>query len=272
VQFSDVSRFPISFTSISKTEIIMGTRGISLGSIFLILAIITFSACSDSRPIAPSLEGVDRESPEEIEAARQRIESEFADAIEPDSIPHSRKATTLDRYSHLDPKKWVPTNLLKNAILYYDANQTKFPNKNYVTIVDFSPRSDRYRFFLVNLNDGSVERYRTTHGVGSDVDDDGFAESFGNVLDSGKSSLGYARVGEVYSGTFKRSLRLDGLSSTNSRMRERAIVFHGWDGVKETGVIQQRSWGCITLEWTVKDAVLDKIKNGSLIYSGLSVR
>lgn len=42
------------------------------------------------------------------------------------------------------------------------------------------------------------------------------------------------------------------------------------DGVKEANVIQAMTWGCIALDWTVKDAVLDKIKEGALLYVGVS--
>jgi hypothetical protein len=53
-------------------------------------------------------------------------------------------------------------------------------------------------------------------------------------------------------------------------MRERAVVFHGWDKVHEANVKQGLSWGCITLDWQFKDLVLEKIKEGSLMYVGVS--
>ncbi|MGE0526433.1 MAG: murein L,D-transpeptidase catalytic domain-containing protein [Bdellovibrionales bacterium] len=214
-------------------------------------------------------EGFDRQSEEEILRAESEIQALFG----PDSIPHFRSVEdeyrVLQKYNHLDPKHWVPSNLLKEAVLYFDKNKSKFPNKAYLTIVDFKPRSDRYRFFLINMDTGKVERYRTTHGIGSDTDNDGRAERFGNENGSGKSSLGFVRTAEVYWGKYRRSVRLDGLSSTNSNIRRRAIVFHGWDNVKEAPVIQGRSWGCITLDWDIKDKVLDKVKEGSLMYVGL---
>ncbi len=210
----------------------------------------------------------DLQSFEEIEQARARTERDFADAIRPEELSAAVAVGTLAKYDHVDPSRFVPPTLLKNALLFFDANESKFPNKRYLSVVDLGRRSDAYRFFLVDLITGQVTRYHTTHGQGSDPDDDGYATLFGNVPDSLKSSLGYVRVGEVYSGAFKVSLRLDGLSSTNSMMRARAIVFHGWDGVQEANVIQGRSNGCITLDWKVKDAVLEKIREGSLMYIG----
>lgn len=215
-------------------------------------------------------EGYDKQSPEEIEQARAKIERDFAGAIMPSHFSALQKARILAQYSHLDPSNEVPNDLLKQAVIYFDANKSRFPNQSHITIVDFKKRSDKSRLYLINMAMGAVEKYHTTHGLNSDKNEDGYAESFGNVVNSGKSSLGFMRTAEVYSGKFKRSVRLDGLSSTNSNVRERAIVFHGWDGVKEADVIQGLSWGCITLDWKVKDGVLDRIKEGSLMFVGVS--
>lgn len=215
-------------------------------------------------------EGVDRQTPEEIARAKEIIARDFADAIELEKINAVRFKTIMAKYSYLDPDNLVPDDLLEQAVVYFDANKDKFKNQDYITIVDFKPRSDKSRLFLIRMSDGVVERYHTTHGVGSDPGKTGTATIFGNEINSGKSSLGFVRTAEVYSGTYKRALRLDGLSVTNSNMRERAVVFHGWDDVHEADQIQGWSWGCITLDWKVKDSVLDKIKDGSLLYAGVA--
>lgn len=215
-------------------------------------------------------EGFDKQSPQEILWANLKIQVDFADAINPAILSADVQARMLAKYRFVDSKAEVPQDLLSQALLYYDANKDKFPNQAYMTIVDFAPRSDHSRFYLINMTDGSVEKYHTTHGIGSDPKKTGYATMFGNVINSGMSSLGFIRTAEVYSGKYKVSIRLDGLSDTNSNIRERAIVFHGWNGVHEADVIQGWSWGCITLDWKVKDAVLDKIKEGSLMYVGVS--
>jgi hypothetical protein len=215
-------------------------------------------------------DGYDYQTPEEIERARNKVERIFRDVVDPSSLTEEEKQKILEKYIHLDPKKWIKTDILQATILYFDLNKDKFPNKNYVAIIDFKLSSEKPRFFIVNLATGEVIRHYTTHGINSDWDDDGYAEKFSNTVNSWQSSLGYARTGEVYSGKFKRSLRLDGLSSTNSRLRERAIVVHGWDWVVEEPVIQGRTQGCPALDWKVKDAVIDKIKDGALINLGLS--
>jgi hypothetical protein len=225
----------------------------------------------NAQPEDDMREGWDVQSPEEIERARLEIKRLFPDD-EQRPLSESDKTRILDKYGYLDPKREVPTDLLKTAVLYFDQHKNGFANKNYITIVNFKPRSDKYRFFLIDMKTGAVEKFHTTHGIHSDENKDGYAERFGNVVNSGRSSLGFVRVGEEYWGHYKRSARLDGLSSTNSNIRARAVVLHGWDKVHEKDVIQGLSWGCITLDWAVKDGVLDKVKEGSLMYVGVSAK
>lgn len=238
----------------------------------LAAGLLTMSLLAHAEIAEEMGEGFDRQSDEEIELARKRIEAlgfDFNDR------PVQSKAVALkilDKYKYLDPRREVPTDLLEKAVLYFDTHKDKFSNQSYVTIVDFRPRSNTWRFFLIDMNTGAVEKYHTTHGRGSDKNKNGWAETFGNVVNSGKSSLGFIRVAEVYSGKYGRSVRLDGLSTTNSNVRKRAIVLHGWDDVKEEHVIQGLSWGCVTLDWKMKDAVIDKVAEGSLLYIGQSAK
>ena len=87
---------------------------------------------------------------------------------------------------------------------------------------------------------------------------------------SNASSLGYYMTAETYTGSHGYSLRLDGLSSTNSKVRSRAIVVHGADYVEEAAVIQGRSWGCPAVAMANRTTVINMIKGGSIIYAGLS--
>lgn len=215
-------------------------------------------------------EGFDKQSREEIERANQAIEKDFGQAVAIESLSALQVDALLAKYPHLDPRREVPTDLLEAAVVFYDQNINKFPNRRFITIIDFKKRSDLQRFYVVNMQTGVVEKFRTAHGIGSDKNKDGLAEIFGNVVNSGKSSLGFIRTGEVYWGKFKRSVRLDGLQTSNSKLRERAVVLHGWDNVHERPVLQGLSWGCPALDWAVKDGVIDKVKEGSLMYMGVS--
>lgn len=217
-------------------------------------------------------EEFDHQTPEQVEKARQEIQRQFADAINPEKISEKEKAKILNQYQYLDPKNEVPKDLLQSTILYFDLNKDKFANHEYVSVINYGARSDQYRFFLINLVNGMVEKFHTTHGWGSDEDDDGYATSFSDVNNSGKSSVGFARTAEVYSGKFSRAIRLDGLSASNANIRLRAIVIHGWDYVHEKFEVPKRSWGCPALDWAIKDSVIDKIQGESLINMGFAVK
>jgi hypothetical protein len=219
----------------------------------------------------PEIDGtIDVQTPEEIEAANNRVRALFKDAIHPSSLTEAERKAILSRYQHLDPKKEIPKELLDDAVLFFDANKAKFSNHDYLGVVDYRIASNLPRFFVVDLTSGNVEKYHTAHGMGSDPDDDMFAEKFSNIVNSRMSSIGFALTAEIYSGRFKRSMRIDGLSSTNSRIRERSVVVHGWDNAHEKNVKQGLSWGCPALDWTVKDRIIDHLQGAGLIYFGFS--
>lgn len=208
-------------------------------------------------------------SSSEVQRAEEELKSIFGDSmLEPEEIISTQNM--LLKYNHIDPGKVVPRKLLSRALAAFDQNQENFPNDEYITVMDFSTRSNKVRFFVINMNSGSVWSLRTAHGAGGDPDHDGYVDEVSNISGSHMSSKGFYRVSEVYYGKYGRSIRLDGLSSTNSRARPRAIVLHGGDYVKEANVIQGRSWGCFVFDWAVKDDVVTKIAGGSLLYADFS--
>lgn len=173
----------------------------------------------------------------------------------------------LALYDHLDPGHVVPDAALKKAVLFYHANKTKFANKNVISVIDFKSSSTKPRFFVINLKTGAVWSMRTAHGKGSDANHDGYAERFSNISGSKATSIGYYKTAETYNGSNGYSLRLDGLSTTNSNARARAIVVHGASYVQDRAVIQGRSWGCPAVSMTNRTKLIDMIKGGSLIYA-----
>ena len=120
---------------------------------------------------------------------------------------------------------------------------------------------------------------RVAHGIGSDPDDDSFASVFSNVQDSLSSSLGAARGAERYYGINGLSLRLDGLETSNSQMRARAIVVHSYVPERRryfnADLIAMRgkpgpSEGCFVVEPDKREWILETLENGGFIYSGYS--
>lgn len=135
-------------------------------------------------------------------------------------------------------------------------------------IIDYQQHNSKERFYIVDMESGRVESYLTAHGKNSDPDFDGFATKFSNTPDSLMTSLGFFLTAETYYGKNGYSLRLDGLSSTNSKARERAIVIHGADYVTPGSKIG-RSYGCPALEVRYHADIIDRLKGGSLLYAGL---
>lgn len=180
-----------------------------------------------------------------------------------------QKALVLAEYNSIDPMKIVPTSLLEKAILYFHYNKSLVKNKAYLSVIDFSKSSSKKRFFIINMASGSVWAIHVAHGKGSDSNHDGFAERFSNTPNTEASSLGVYLASESYTGKYGLSIRLDGLSATNSNARERAIVIHPASYVQDREVIQGRSWGCPAVSAANRDRVVQSLRNGSLIYAGL---
>lgn len=178
----------------------------------------------------------------------------------------------LQKYSYLDPDHLVPRNLLAAALTYFDANPTIIRNKNYISVIDFALPSSKRRFFIIDMTTGSVFATTSAHGKGSDVKNDGYAETFSNVNNSEASSLGVYLTAETYFGAHGLSLRLDGMSSTNSNVRLRQVVVHGADYVQDREVTQGRSWGCPAVPMEYRDRIVGWIKGGSVIYANLSTK
>lgn len=179
----------------------------------------------------------------------------------------SEEDQILKQYDHLDPDRVVPTEALKSAVLYFHKNKNSFKNQKVISLLDFSQKSTQKRWHFIDMKTGAVWSVHVSHGKGSDSDHDGYAEKFSNVSGSNASSLGFYKTAETYQGSNGYSLRLDGLSSTNSNARSRAIVVHGANYVQDSAVIQGRSWGCPAVSHTNRDKVINLIKGGSLLYA-----
>lgn len=168
----------------------------------------------------------------------------------------------------IDPQKMAPPGLLKEAINYLNSHPDQFPSQDVLTIINFKEHNSKERMYVIDLRTGDVEKYLVAHGKNSDKNFDGFAESFSNINNSLQSSLGFYKTAETYNGDNGYSMRLDGLSSTNSNARLRSIVMHGADYVSPGPKIG-RSYGCPAVEQRYHQYLIDRLKGGSLIYAGL---
>jgi hypothetical protein len=224
---------------------------------------IAANANAQTEPALPDDPGVEETVQTPAEPMLRTMASDVV------TISDYDRETILLKYNYLDPNKIVPTEALVNALIYFEQNKSSFKNQNYISVINFSQSSKTPRFYIIDMNSGSVWPIHVAHGKNSDPDHDGFATSFSNTSGSNKSSLGFYRAAETYSGSHGLSLRLDGLSSTNSNARARAIVIHGASYVQEKTVIQGRSWGCPAVDMNIRTQVINALKGGSLIYAVL---
>lgn len=194
------------------------------------------------------------------------------------SLPALERMQIVHKYDALDPTNLIPRGLLEDAILYFDFNNPLIPKQASFVVVDLSLHSGKNRYWLVDLATGAVEAHKVAHGDGSDPDNDGYATTFGNVDGSHKSSLGFYLTGEIYDGTHVHSMRLDGLSPdgspngmANTNVRSRLIVVHEASYVSDTNAGQQgRSNGCLALDPDIEVGMVDRIHDGTLIYTAIS--
>lgn len=164
----------------------------------------------------------------------------------------------------------IPDDLRRKALAFFDSNQSAISNRRFIGIVDFAQHSSRQRFWILDVQSGSYRAIRVAHGKGSDPDGDGYATRFSNTAESKASSLGFYVTGALYKGKHGRSMRLNGLSSTNSNALSRAVVVHESDYVREAAVTQGRSFGCLAVAHSEIGNVLASLQGGALIYAGLS--
>ncbi|MFZ6044811.1 murein L,D-transpeptidase catalytic domain-containing protein [Pseudomonas sp. CR3202] len=142
-------------------------------------------------------------------------------------------------------------------------------------VVDYGRASTLPRFYLFDSRSHALlGSFRVSHGKGSDPDHDGYADSFSNDFGSRASSLGLFRTAQVFDSEepgHGRSMRLIGLSLSNSNAEERAIVIHANaymenDFIRRHGV-PGRSYGCLVLSNADRNQVIQQLQGGALIFA-----
>ncbi|MGH8453616.1 MAG: murein L,D-transpeptidase catalytic domain family protein [Nevskiales bacterium] len=174
------------------------------------------------------------------------------------------------------PGRKVPSPaLLKQLLEKYQESRDRLGNRRYVALLDYRQPSWESRFFIIDPVTGQVvAQYVVAHGRGSDPDHDGYADRFGDKPESHRSTLGFFVTGETYlseSAGHGLSMRLEGLSKTNRNAKERDIVIHA-NWYVEPGFVAKkskpgRSYGCLVFSDADRNAVIEKLKGGALIYT-----
>lgn len=131
-------------------------------------------------------------------------------------------------------------------------------NADYAFLVDMSVKSNRHRFFIVNLKTMRIEKSALV-AQGRGRENLNLDKEYSNVPGSNCSSLGVYKIGQSYHGAFGLSYRLHGLESSNSNALKRYIVLHAMGTVPEveTNFPIWQSEGCPS----VNPAVLEQVGN-----------
>ena len=168
----------------------------------------------------------------------------------------------------------LPYSALLRAMRYLNAHWDEFANRRFITIIDYTQPSTRERFFLIDLNSGNITRLLVSHGKNSGTL---YATRFSNTVDSCETPSGFFMTGSEYFGPHGPSMVLYGLQNgINDNSYCRKIVMHGASYVSRDAIELNRrlhgvarlglSDGCPALPMQNAEAVIDKIKEGSLLY------
>lgn len=139
-----------------------------------------------------------------------------------------------------------------------------------LTVIDYSKPSTAKRLWVFDLRAGRLlYEELVAHGQGSG---DNVPTSFSNEVNSHQSSVGLFVTGEPYVGKNGYSLRMTGLDAGfNDRAFERAIVMHGAPYVSEDFARAHgrigRSWGCPALREGIAREVIDRVRDGGLVFA-----
>jgi hypothetical protein len=148
------------------------------------------------------------------------------------------------------------------------ASQYNVDHNNILTIIDYSLPSNNKRLWVFDLKEKKLLFYTyVSHGIKSGAL---ISNYFSNKFNSKASSIGVYQTEQAYYGRDGLSLRLDGLDrSFNDNASNRSVVMHsGW--YVEEGFIKKygrpgRSWGCPALPLENSQAIINTIKDKSLM-------
>jgi hypothetical protein len=158
--------------------------------------------------------------------------------------------------------------ILTSLDAYSHVKERHLTEKPLVTIVDYSLSSAKRRLAVVDVNTGKVLFYTyVAQGRGSGLT---YATRFSNKPGSEASSLGVYLTGQTFNGKEGYSLRLHGLDPEfNGAAYGRGIIMHSAWYVSSAFAQKYhrmgRSWGCFALSQKVESAVVNVIRDGTVL-------
>jgi hypothetical protein len=165
----------------------------------------------------------------------------------------------------------INPHALRLALQAYNcAIQQGIGRKSIVTLIDYSLPSTEKRMWVIDIKHQQI-LFNVLVAQGK-YTGDLMARYFSNTPESKKSSIGLFVTQEPYYGHDGYSLRINGLEKGfNDKAEERDIVIHGAPYVSEAFARRMGriglSWGCPAVSKDVIRPLIDKIKEGSLVFS-----
>jgi hypothetical protein len=148
------------------------------------------------------------------------------------------------------------------------ANEYNVDHNNILTIIDYSMPSNEKRLWVFDLREKKLLFHTyVSHGIKSGAL---ISNYFSNQYNSKASSIGVYQTLQSYYGRDGLSLRLDGLDrSFNDNASNRSVVMHSGWYVEESFIKKYgrpgRSWGCPALPLENSKAIINTIKDKSLL-------
>ena len=189
------------------------------------------------------------------------------EAATPVDAPASTQTSTQALYDELGLASKVDYAHFERAFTGY--NRIEGRRKEVLTLIDFSKASTEKRLYVIDLKAKKILfETHVAHGQNSGGN---YATNFSNRPNSHQSSLGFYLTANTYIGKNGYSLVLDGLEpGINDNARSRAVVVHGAAYAEPSVAAAQgrlgRSWGCPALPKSVNRAVIDAIRDGSVLF------
>ena len=149
------------------------------------------------------------------------------------------------------------------AMKWYEELKGTIHNPKYLTVVDFTKPNTQKRFYVINMNNNTVEHATTVwHWIWSWRWK--WATSFWNIFGSNKTSLWFLRTSSNYESNTKRTrrwLRMQWTKKDNTNnwnAATRWIFMHPWTTYSQ--------W-CFTIPKNLSSEILNKVKWDSLLFS-----
>ena len=148
--------------------------------------------------------------------------------------------------------------------------QHRLNEKDLFSIIDFTKDCNSKRFYTIDLQKMKIVFYTyVAHGKKSG---ERVPNSFSDVIESNKSSIGFYITGSTYNGSNGYSLMLHGdEKGYNSNLAKRSVVIHAADYANEDYIARNgrmgRSLGCPALPENINTEVINTIKEKTMIFA-----